>query len=269
MASGHASFNRRQRSRSGTTDAAGPVRSVSSNRRTSTILEDRIAAASEREGRRARTRRCAAFPDFRGRASAPEMGDRHVYDLRSPEPGRCHRLSVGCGHCGIDIPWPEDQEFDDPDGRKSRSIHGASGPRDCRHDAIARRKFHILELRPEPQSRMTRNFRSDADAYRARLTKSGPHPRTPQTLIALTSVACCSNLSVIAYPAGTGFIEPCLPSLAEKPPARPDWIHERSSTTVTADGAGRFALDVTASASRTDRQCRRHSSTKPAPIHRK
>jgi hypothetical protein len=103
------------------------------------------------------TRRCAAFPDSLGRASAPEMGDRHVNNLRSPEPARCHRLSVGCGHCGIDIPWPNDQEFDHPDARNSRSIHGASGPRSCRHDAIVRQKFHILELRPEPQSRMTRN----------------------------------------------------------------------------------------------------------------
>jgi hypothetical protein len=93
-------------------------------------------------------------PHFRiplGRAFAPEMGDRHVDDLRSPEPPpHCHRLSVGCGHCGIGIPWPENQEFDHPDARKSRSIYGASGPRSCRHDAIARCRADFNRLASDP-----------------------------------------------------------------------------------------------------------------------
>jgi bifunctional non-homologous end joining protein LigD len=34
------------------------------------------------------------------------------------------------------------------------------------------------------------------------------------------------NYRVASPPPRSGFIEPCLPSAAERPPSGPDWVHE-------------------------------------------
>jgi hypothetical protein len=56
---------------------------------------------------------------------------------------------------------------------------------------------------------------SAAKREKARLPKSTAAPTFPQ---------CCS--SVCVCPADSGFIEPCLPSPADKPPSGSNWIHE-------------------------------------------
>lgn len=107
----------------------------------------------------ARTRRCAAFPNFLGTASACEMDDRHVSHLGSSEPAHRHHLSVDGAHCGIGSPGSDDQEFDHPDARTRRPIRRAPRPRNHRYDAAVRREISILELWREWESRLTPRMR--------------------------------------------------------------------------------------------------------------